>query len=249
MGKTATTVFCTPRFDGPLPFSVTEGLKKILDAGNGERDIQSWLNEHPEVVGRLFSWGTWPTIIRPHFSLGTEYVTDFLLIDAPQWVDIYLIELENPSALAFNKDGTYSRSLNSAIKQTNEWKLWVNENHHYFSQRLARVVDIVSRRFDSGQYEAMVRKVFERSDKTREGSLNTVRLDDRVRFIRTSIDMLKEDIMGGHWRLRTGIVIGRRTMYGEKEKKLRRGLLQSTDQAALFSYDALLDAAGVEAKY
>jgi hypothetical protein len=101
-----------------------------------ERSLQHFLDENPEALGWKFSWGVSPTIVIPQFRLGSEYVADYVVIDAPQWICVYLIEIESAKDTPFNKDGTYSQRLNKAISQTGEWVQWIGNNRRYFNDKL-----------------------------------------------------------------------------------------------------------------
>jgi hypothetical protein len=53
-------------------------------------------------------------------SLGTEW---------------YAVELESPSSCFFNKNGDPSRTLNHAIRQIIDWRIWLTKNLDYASRK------------------------------------------------------------------------------------------------------------------
>lgn len=217
---------CKASWHAGLSPSIGKELKVLLDRNANEHELQSFLNKNPEIIGSRFSWGTSPTIVKPQLKLGNEFIVDFIVIDSPQWTDIYLIEIKPTNVSVFNKDRTYSKHLSRAIKQTNDWRTWVTDNKYYFSKLVKNLLDatnvddnmIKEYNFYNYNYMVLALKKGYRGPKKGFWGLKT-----------------------GYWGLKTGIVIGRRWMYEDKKEMDRRKLLEHTDLDALFSYDALLD--------
>ncbi len=121
-------------------------LKSVIENAKKEEDVQAFLTKHLEVALEAFSDGAIPLDIIPKFKLGQDYVTDFAVLGVRSFGKPYhviLVELESPSDNPFNKDGSYSRHLNQAIKQIQDWQYWLRNKFETFcadfSERLKRV--------------------------------------------------------------------------------------------------------------
>jgi hypothetical protein len=127
--------------DGPLPEFVVEWegitsfmlseLKRLLDEKRGERPLQAFLQCYPTVIVQIMRGGYSRWVI-PQKRLGDRYVTDFILGEYNSlgfhW---YPTELESPSAVPFTKAGDPSASLTHAIRQIQDWRLWLTQNLDY----------------------------------------------------------------------------------------------------------------------
>ena len=112
-------------------------LRNIM-LSSKEEDSQKYLENNPQILLSAFANRWAVNEIIPKFKFGTEFISDFVVVSGQSWsYDIYLIELEPPTASPFNKDGTYSQRLNGAMKQINEWLDWVRINEAYFRRSLA----------------------------------------------------------------------------------------------------------------
>lgn len=115
---------------GPVE-EAREELRAAL-SGN-ERDVQQVIAAHPRLLARRLTGG-WGWVI-PQKRLGAEFVTDFILGEQLSpgyyWV---AIELESPRVPMFTKAGDPSRYLTHAIRQIQEWRVWLTNNHDYASR-------------------------------------------------------------------------------------------------------------------
>jgi len=109
-------------------------------AESHEEITQSYLSLHSNIlVKAFFSIGTY--LCFPKFRFGSEFVSDFVLVQL--WsttTRIVLIELEPPTVIPFNKNGSYGKRLNGAVQQVTSWNAWIRENNGYFLDSIARKV-------------------------------------------------------------------------------------------------------------
>lgn len=113
---------------------VEEARDELRAALSGhERDVQRVIAAHPRLLADRLTGG-WGWVI-PQKRLGAEFVTDFILGEQLSpgyyWV---AIELESPRVPMFTKAGDPSRYLTHAIRQIQEWRVWLTNNHDYASR-------------------------------------------------------------------------------------------------------------------
>lgn len=103
----------------------------LLDRNENEESYQQFLEKHTELIPT----GSFLLNHFTHFSLAfsqmhihSTYISDFFIISksSAKWHFIF-IELEKPNANIFNKDGSYSSSLNKGIAQINDWRQYFSE--------------------------------------------------------------------------------------------------------------------------
>lgn len=99
-----------------------------------EEDSQKFLDQNQDLLKNgLKCYG----LCFPKFKFGSSYISDFIIMDfGSMGVDINLIEIEPPTSKIFNKDGSYSKRLNSALTQINNWKVWIHNNRDYFTKQI-----------------------------------------------------------------------------------------------------------------
>lgn len=76
------------------------------------------------------------------FKLGDDYVTDFVIQEAP--TSYVFVEIEKPKMRLFkqskgNRPPERTQALNHAIEQIENWKAWIAKNHSYISNKLEGV--------------------------------------------------------------------------------------------------------------
>ncbi len=76
------------------------------------------------------------------FELGSDYVTDFVIQEAP--TSYVFVKIERPQMRLFNKSKgnrppERTQALNHAIEQLENWKAWIAKNHSYISNKLEGV--------------------------------------------------------------------------------------------------------------
>lgn len=108
-----------------------DSLEERLNSAKNERDMQSYLEEHPLLLIQHLGGGHGRWVI-PHQKLGVQFVTDFVIAEKSsigfEWV---AVELESPIAKLFTKKGDPSATLNHAIRQISDWRAWLKKNQNY----------------------------------------------------------------------------------------------------------------------
>ena len=104
-------------------------LKCLLDSGVGERRIVRWLKadrENALILSRTFTTAPFGNKIITEFQFGTDFKADFVLF-APfsGGFDIDFVEIEPPNEPLYTKKGIPAARLATAIKQVQDWKLFV----------------------------------------------------------------------------------------------------------------------------
>lgn len=109
-----------------------EEFSRVLDQP-AEGPCQRLLTRHSYLLTGAFN----PGLCLPKFRLGSEYETDFLILEVNSLgLHVTLIELEPPTSKPFNKNGTFSRRLNQAVNQIYDWMAWIDKNRSYFKESL-----------------------------------------------------------------------------------------------------------------
>jgi len=110
-------------------------LRATIESASAEKDIQQFLEEHPEILAHYLGTGHGRWCI-PQKRLGAEHVPDFLVAELSSigfaW---FGVELKNPNAMLFNRKGDPSAALTHAIRQVADWRAWLKNNIDY-AQRL-----------------------------------------------------------------------------------------------------------------
>ncbi|WP_144162839.1 Shedu anti-phage system protein SduA domain-containing protein [Paraburkholderia sp. BCC1885] len=118
------------RWDDVQPSDV-QTLRHALDSATREEDIQQFLQKNPSHLIQHLGGGHGRWII-PKQRLGSEHVTDFMIADCDSmgfhWT---AVELESPLATMFTKAGNPSATLNHAIRQIRDWRIWLSHNQNY----------------------------------------------------------------------------------------------------------------------
>lgn len=107
-------------------------LEELLDSGERrEEPYQQLLTRNPEFLAMTVVGG-WKTFVIPKVRLGTEHVTDFLVLGlnsvGPQWMTI---ELEAPRHLTLTQAGRLSGPTRHAIDQIRDWREWLTQHVSY----------------------------------------------------------------------------------------------------------------------
>ncbi|MFY3002063.1 Shedu anti-phage system protein SduA domain-containing protein [Achromobacter xylosoxidans] len=106
-------------------------FRHALDSAKREEDVQFFLKNNPKLLIQHLGGGHGRWII-PKQRLGSEHVTDFMIGEKDSigfhWT---AVELESPLAKMFTKAGDPSATLNHAIKQIRDWRIWLSRNQNY----------------------------------------------------------------------------------------------------------------------
>jgi hypothetical protein len=106
-------------------------LRMAIDDAVREEDVQRYLRDRPFLLIEHLGGGHGRWVI-PKLRLGSEHVTDFMIGDEDssgrRWI---AVELENPRQSMFTKAGDPSQSLNHALRQIMDWRVWLTNNRAY----------------------------------------------------------------------------------------------------------------------
>ncbi|MFM0010986.1 Shedu anti-phage system protein SduA domain-containing protein [Paraburkholderia sediminicola] len=108
-----------------------DALREALDSAKREEDIQQFLQANPKYLIQHLGGGHGRWII-PKQRLGGQHVTDFMIGERDsmgfRW---QAVELESPLAKMFTKSGNPSAHLTHAIRQIQDWRMWLTANQNY----------------------------------------------------------------------------------------------------------------------
>jgi hypothetical protein len=115
-------------------------LEEALRVSTNERDIMRFIKQHPHIVGfSEFHWGSNDLHVFFEFALGSERAVDILVLGCHSggWCPT-LIEVQDPNAPLFNRNGDPSAAVREGVRQVTQWKDFIRRNEIVFRQDLAR---------------------------------------------------------------------------------------------------------------
>jgi hypothetical protein len=195
--------------------TLRKGLLGVLVSSNGERAVMDFLTKHPELVRWSFCTPTGHgTYVVKEFPFGNHFRADLVVLDSDSggW-DVYFVELEPVGDSVINKDGTFSRRLNKAIAQVNEWKDYVRQYPHEVRRDLS---------FWLQKHDLL--RLFGDDEEIRKGDGDSVR--DLVTFVQYHFF----------------IIIGRRTEV-RKDQRQRMNQLSIEMNTQIYTYDRFVEVA------
>ncbi|MCO4880268.1 Shedu anti-phage system protein SduA domain-containing protein [Paraburkholderia caribensis] len=108
-----------------------DALREALDTAKREEDIQQFFQADPKYLIQHLGGGHGRWII-PKQRLGVQHVTDFMIGERDsmgfRW---QAVELESPLAKMFTKSGNPSAHLTHAVRQIQDWRMWLAANQNY----------------------------------------------------------------------------------------------------------------------
>ena len=118
-----------------VPKATYEEFLELLNTATKEHEIQKYLEAHPEILVQVVGGGHGRWVL-PQKKLGAEYATDFIVGERHSFgYEWLLVELESPKAKMFNKNGDPSSTLNHAIRQIQDWRVWLKDNYDYATRK------------------------------------------------------------------------------------------------------------------
>lgn len=106
-------------------------LESALDGALREEDVQQFLQANPKFLIQHLGGGHGRWVI-PKQRLGADHVTDFLIAEKHSFGYAWqAVELESPLKPMFNNKGDPSQYLNHAIRQIQDWRVWLLANQNY----------------------------------------------------------------------------------------------------------------------
>jgi hypothetical protein len=110
---------------------LVERFRQCLERVESERDLQVFLEANPMLLVQPLDGGHGRWVV-PHKRLGGEHVTDFMIAEKSsigfEWT---AVELESPLARMFKKDGDPTAALTHAVRQIQDWRVWLGRNRSY----------------------------------------------------------------------------------------------------------------------
>jgi Domain of unknown function (DUF4263) len=111
--------------------SEIDRLRRVIENAVDERPIQSYLDDHPHILGTLLRGDERYCISQKR--LGDQFVTDFLIADVDstgiRWV---FVELESPiSGITQRTKNQFDQYARGGIAQVEEWREWIQNNLDY----------------------------------------------------------------------------------------------------------------------
>jgi ribosomal protein S18 acetylase RimI-like enzyme len=115
---------------GKLQDSVIE-FEKIIEGAQFEELIQIFLKDNSYFLD--------PSAleIKPKVKLGTEHITDFVIVNPKS--EYVLVEIENVKSKLFTTTGNPTHQLSHALRQVQDWKQWIRDNGAYARQSLPNI--------------------------------------------------------------------------------------------------------------
>jgi hypothetical protein len=108
-----------------------ELLRDTIERAEDERPVQSRIQEHPSLIGALFTHSL-GVYVRPQVSLGGDRIPDFAVAVADSTgINWTLVELESPTASAGMADGELAAKARQAVRQIKDWREWLMANLDY----------------------------------------------------------------------------------------------------------------------
>ena len=111
-------------------------FKSLLDEPVEEARLQSFLEEHPNIIVSTFYQGAQYPVVFPKFRLANELIPDFVMIghrSAASW-DVDLIEIK-PAILnekLFNSQRQPTGHLRTAEGQVTRLQVWIERTREFF---------------------------------------------------------------------------------------------------------------------
>jgi hypothetical protein len=119
----------------PLDRQLALEFEAAMEAGR-EEVVQQFLAAHTHVLERLIPISA----VWPKYRLGTEFVTDFLIVGGANTNDprphVALVEIERADARLFTKKGDPCAELTHAVRQIQDWRAWITAHRAYLASQL-----------------------------------------------------------------------------------------------------------------
>ena len=115
-------------------------LCELLARSPKEEELQVYLQSNPGFLAGLT--GTpdntdLAVLFKP--KIGTQFVADFCVLQSYQGGSVAnLIELETSDDQLFTKNGNPARRYATALKQVEDWRIWIDRNKVHFAKELVR---------------------------------------------------------------------------------------------------------------
>jgi Domain of unknown function (DUF4263) len=116
-------------------------LCELLSTEPAEEELQKFLEKHPGfltgITGNIDNTDL-AVIFKPR--IGPRYVADFCVLQAFQGGSVaHLVEIETSHEVIFTKSGKPSKRLADALKQVEDWKIYIEPHRVHFAKELVRM--------------------------------------------------------------------------------------------------------------
>jgi hypothetical protein len=111
--------------------AILKNYKILLDKKCNENTIHKFIKLNPTLLAYMMygGKGNW-LFSKPKF--GCEYIPDFIMCTQDSagfhWA---IVELESPNKKVLRNNGQQTAHLSNAVKQINEWRIWLRKNIAY----------------------------------------------------------------------------------------------------------------------
>lgn len=106
----------------------------LLAKDSTEEAVQRFFTNHPQIILGLVGYAEQSQLaLLTKPAVGSRYNADFTVLDGGQHgIAAHLVELKLPSAKPFQRSGNESVDLGTAIRQTRDRSIWIEENWQTF---------------------------------------------------------------------------------------------------------------------
>ena len=119
-----------------------DGFKNALENADNERQIGAYIKQNLWLISVLneHSWNC--VVPKAEFNIGGQYRADFIILSACSgYWNCVLIEMQSPKDRIFLKKGEPAKGLREALRQVQDWKMWIEANEGAFRQQLAKLAE------------------------------------------------------------------------------------------------------------
>lgn len=118
-----------------------DGFKNALENADNERQIGAYIKQNLWLISVLneHSWNC--VVPKAEFNIGGQYRADFIILSACSgYWNCVLIEMQSPKDPIFDKKGEAWHGLREALRQVQDWAMWIKDNEGAFRQQLSKLV-------------------------------------------------------------------------------------------------------------
>jgi hypothetical protein len=113
------------------PVTLARKFQRVLDTADDEQTVQSFLEDHPQMLPALMHYHNGPRgdLVICKLPLGHDFVCDFAYAsENSQCIQFTCVEIESPTKRLFNRDGSFTADYFHARQQIADWNAWAQYN-------------------------------------------------------------------------------------------------------------------------
>jgi hypothetical protein len=199
---------------------IIEGFEKVLK-NSKEQGIHNYLKKTHKLINYISA----RKYLLSKYKLADKYVTDFIVIGIGYGnllgVVINFIEIERADLPLFTKKGDPTSFLTHAIKQVQDWEMWVTDNLLYFKNDLQKhIFEMTDNDYNFTNSEAINKKI----DKVYERKKANI------------INSLTYGILDRYY-----VIAGRRNSMTIKDRENLNKINRNSNKINVITYDVLID--------